>query len=226
MTEAEFNACGDSEKMLKWLQGQEVLSERKARLCAVACCRRILAEIDVDPRDVHAVDVAERYVDGEATAAELDAAARYVAEANSARRTAAFACRDATSRNEPAVLIADCTAGNAAWAIAEYASGMDYNNPAFTAVRADEMAAQATILRDVLGPLPFRPITIESAWRTPVVLELARTIYDGRDFSLLPVLGAALSDAGCSDSDVLGHCGNAGPHVRGCFLLDLILGKS
>ena len=89
---------------------------------------------------------------------------------------------------------------------------------------ADEHAAQAGLLRDIFGN-PFRPVTRDQAWLTSTVVALARGMYDSRDFTSLPILADALMDAGCDSDDILGHCRSEGPHVRGCWVVDLVLGK-
>ena len=87
-----------------------------------------------------------------------------------------------------------------------------------------EVQAQAHLLREVVGN-PFRPVTFAPAWRTDTVLVLARQIDESRDFSPMPILADALQDAGCDNEDVLNHCRGPGPHVRGCWVIDLILEK-
>jgi hypothetical protein len=79
-------------------------------------------------------------------------------------------------------------------------------------------------LRDVFGN-PFRPVTLDPAWRTANVVSLARAIYDERAFDRMPILADALEDAGCTSADVLEHCRRPGEHVRGCWVVDLVLGK-
>jgi hypothetical protein len=80
-------------------------------------------------------------------------------------------------------------------------------------------------LRDVFGN-PFRPVAVEPGWRTGTAVALARQMYASRDFSLMPILADALQDAGCECADVLDHCRGDGPHVRGCWVIDLVLGKA
>jgi hypothetical protein len=58
-----------------------------------------------------------------------------------------------------------------------------------------------------------------------MVARLARGIYDDRAFDRLPILADALEDAGCHDTAILDHCRQPGPHVRGCWVVDLLLGK-
>jgi hypothetical protein len=84
---------------------------------------------------------------------------------------------------------------------------------------------QADLVREVVGN-PFRPIAFDPRWRTSDVTQLARAIYDDRAFDRMPILADALMDAGCADEDLIGHCRWAGPHVRGCWVLDLVLGRA
>ncbi len=80
------------------------------------------------------------------------------------------------------------------------------------------------LIRDLFGN-PFRPVSFSPAWRTSTVLALASQMYELRDFSALPILADALQDAGCDSTGVLDHCRGAGPHARGCRVVDLVLGK-
>jgi hypothetical protein len=234
MTEAEWWACQQPELMLYFLRDSGKASDRKLRLFAVACCRHLLRRVAVDPRDIRAVDAAERYADGESTPAELDAVSTYIWGPPSAPRTAAFACRDAASR-EAATVMADATAGNAAWAAGEHAAsllGVSMDDPAVATARTAEEAIQAALLRDILGPWPFRPKpaipAAVLAWNDGCIVKLAASIYEERDFSQerMGVLADALEEAGATDEDILGHCRQHGAvHVRGCWLLDLLLAR-
>ncbi len=71
----------------------------------------------------------------------------------------------------------------------------------------------------------FRPINLDTFWLSSNVKEIARTIYDERSFERMPILANALEDAGCDNEEILRHCRGEGPHVRGCWVLDLLLGK-
>jgi hypothetical protein len=88
-----------------------------------------------------------------------------------------------------------------------------------------EQSVQSSILRDIFGN-PFAPIDFLPEWRTEAVVALARGIYEERAWERMPVLGDALEDAGCHDPEVLEHCRGAGPHHRGCWVVDLVLGKT
>lgn len=80
------------------------------------------------------------------------------------------------------------------------------------------------VIRDVFGE-SFRRIIFNPTWRTSTVSALARQIYDSRNFATMPILADALEDTGCRNEDILEHCRSAGPHVRGCWVVDLVLGK-
>jgi hypothetical protein len=82
----------------------------------------------------------------------------------------------------------------------------------------------SNLLRDIIGN-PFRPVAFSPEWRTDTALSLAGQMYDSRDFGAMPILADALQDAGCEDEDILNHCRGNGPHVRGCWVVDLVLGK-
>src|SRR5262249_14200023 len=86
----------------------------------------------------------------------------------------------------------------------------------------------ADLLRELFGPLPFRAVTVHPSWvhwNGGTVVQLARSIYEDRRFGGLPILADALEDSGCFDPDILGHCRSGGDHVRGCWVVDLVLGK-
>lgn len=93
---------------------------------------------------------------------------------------------------------------------------------------------QAALLRELFGN-PFRMVSINPVWllrgsghpwqRGPIA-ELAQSIYDQRAFERLPILAAALEEAGCTDAEILGHLRGLGPHIRGCWVVDLLLHKN
>jgi hypothetical protein len=82
----------------------------------------------------------------------------------------------------------------------------------------------ADLIRDVFGSIS-RPVRFDPRWRTSDAVDLAQAIYEDRAFDRLPILADALMDAGCEDEQVIGHCRSEGPHVRGCWVVDQVLGK-
>ena len=97
-------------------------------------------------------------------------------------------------------------------------------------IRIESILPQCQLLRDIFNPC--RPVTIDPAWQTAQVVALAQAAYDQReppagtlDVARLAVLADALEEAGCTDQTVLDHLRGPGPHVRGCWVVDLILGK-
>lgn len=219
MTEKEWLVCTDPTSMLDFLHGQA--SDRKLRLFAVACCRRIWTLVGNDRRRLAVLT--EGYADGQVDQAELLTACD---EAHDSDWTAGLAFKEAAALDD----IEDAAAyaaGNAARAAADAAT--DY--PAFSertaawiAACQTEFAGQAALLREVFGN-PFRPITVENSWLTATVVALATAVYDDRAFDRLPILADALEDAGCTHADILNHCHQPGEHVRGCWAVDLLLGK-
>jgi len=127
----------------------------------------------------------------------------------------------------------------AAWAIGtsirEAIREADANVPGREAARKSEQEAQADLLHDIFGPLPFRKVNIDPAWlawNNGTVKRLAEAAYADRtmpagtlDVALMGVLADALEESGCTSEEILEHLRGPGPHVRGCFVLDLLLGK-
>ncbi len=99
------------------------------------------------------------------------------------------------------------------------------SNVVFDKVRRAEQVAQCNLLRDIFGN-PFRPVTLHPSWLTSDVHTLATGIYADRAFDRMPILADALQDAGCDNDDILNHCRGDELHVRGCWVVDLLLGKS
>jgi hypothetical protein len=93
---------------------------------------------------------------------------------------------------------------------------------------AQQMALLSACVRDIIGN-PFRPSPglppAVLAWNDGTVRRLAAGIYEERGFDRLPILADALLDAGCDEGELIAHCRSEGPHVRGCWAVDLILGK-
>jgi hypothetical protein len=99
----------------------------------------------------------------------------------------------------------------------------------YTGVAASEAERrlQCDVIRDLFGN-PFHPLALDHScliWNGGTVPKLAQGIYEDRAFDRLPILADALEEAGCTNADILDHCRGLGPHVRGCWVVDLLLGK-
>jgi hypothetical protein len=248
VTEAEWLECSDPQKMLKLLRGKA--SDRKLRLFACACCRRIWRHLE-DERSRQAVEVAERYADGHASDEELADAEDAAGDANCDGMGAASAAVPPASADayEAASALADpdytlydnfLDAVYHQWdaSCGDYYTGKEKAGstaPRKLSVEREigrvakarieaERGAQAALLRDIFGN-PFRLVALDPSWRKPSVVKLARTIYDKRAFDRLPKLADALEKSGCDNADLLAHCRQPGEHVRGCRAVDLLLGK-
>jgi hypothetical protein len=91
-----------------------------------------------------------------------------------------------------------------------------------------ETGAHISLLHEIFGN-PFRSLTVDPrllAWNESTVQKIAQAVYDERAFERLPILADALEEAGCTNPDILNHCRQPSEHVRGCWVVDLILGKS
>jgi hypothetical protein len=195
----------------RFLRGRA--SDRKARLYACACCRMLWAA-ERDERIDRAVDVAERHADGLADAAEVQEARK---EANDASRQDRVR-RDLVYRICGSLAISEGIR-RAAECCAQFAPQAMPCGPEEAARRIH------AVLRDVFGN-PFCHVAIHPSWLTSDVLALATGLYYDRAFDRMPILADALQDAGCDNEYILGHCRGAGPHVRGCWVVDAVLGKA
>jgi hypothetical protein len=248
MTEAEWLACTDPQKMLESLGDKA--SDRKLRLFACGCCRR-LWDVLASRRPKHwppvvtrwrkaMVEGVERYVDGAydpSTAKFPIGGDRYTGGGDWLDWVAGRAAEVEEPALPTAVEVSEyaCEARRHQ-ALEEWAGRLrlppgEADDPEAAATAA-ERATQCQLLRDIFGN-PFRPVALDPAWLTPDVLSLARAAYDNRTLpegtlepERLGLLADALEDGGCNHADLLGHLRGPGPHVRGCWAVDLILGKS
>jgi hypothetical protein len=209
MTEAEWLECKDPVGMLEFVR--RGASERKLRLFAVACCRRLEVWLP-DQRSWDSVQVAELFADGIGSPADL-LLARRDAEASFREDRAAFGAVAATSL--------------AAWDAAQGAvEAVDYLGWDVHEEGEEREIGQASLARDIFNP--FRRVRISPFWllfQEGAVPKLVRTIYDDRAFDRLPLLADALDDGGCTNADILSHCRSPGPHMRGCWVIDLLLDR-
>jgi hypothetical protein len=219
MNEREWLASADPAAMLEAVGGRA--RERKLRLFAVACCRRLSHHSrNRSQRDL--LEVVEGYADGRVEAVGLRKALN-LAAGHGVRISFAvwFTAHPWNFRPTEAAR----EAGNEVGKVTKRSA----HSKTWETARDAECAAQAALLRDVLGN-PFRtPPAIDPAWlawHEGLIASMARRMYEARDFADLPVLADALEEAGCADERLLGHCRSPGPHVRGCWPVDLLLGRS
>ncbi len=229
MDEATWLACTDLTPMLAFLQTSGLASARKLRLLAVACCRGAGRLFSLK-RLQAAVLASELYADGLLTAEELENARSAVARlAERAFRThiralpwtipvqnkfARYAAMQVASRDIDEVLEVVGSGLVVGKTRADYEQKL-----------RQKQVRQSAWLRDIFGN-PFQRTLLSSSWRTTNVTTLANAIYQEHNFEDLPILADAVEEAGCTDAAVLGHLRGAGPHVRGCWALDLVLGKT
>jgi hypothetical protein len=237
MTEKEWQQATDPRPLMEYLRAKRSASrtksgKRKLRLFACACLHGIWSLLR-QPGSRQALYYAELYADGETTDNDLATAHR---AARIARRkeagefgsspywqSAEAACHVCEKRfdNGDHTSVAHASFSSAtAWAIDRVRSGLGLTHGEESQTRH---AVHADWLRDIFGN-PFRPVAFAPEWRTDTAIALARTMYESREFSAMPILADALQDAGCDNDDVLNHCRGAGPHVRGCWVCDLVLG--
>jgi hypothetical protein len=202
MTEKQWWRSADPRPMVELVRGRA--GERKLRLFACACCRAYPAVL-ADPDFLAAVETAERAADGAAAPGELGAREYVVTEL-------IFDTRYAKSRPLPHGAAQPLVAATARDPVPHWQ------------LRPTRAKALAGLARCVFGN-PFRGVAADYSWLTSTVTALARGIYEERAFDRLPILADALQDAGCDSADILGHCRGGGPHVRGCWVVDLLLGK-
>jgi hypothetical protein len=221
VTEAEWDRCTDPRPMLGFLRGG-FASQRKLRLFAVGCWRRLGHALpDAPARE--GIEVAERFADGLATRRELvraswrcDLAADCDAEeaADEATGSASRRFSYAAGGGEPGTANA-------------WHAGYEMD--------PEDCAAQCQLFRCIFGN-PFRPGSLDPAWiawHGGAVKRLAEAVYDERelpsghlDAARLAVLADMFEESGCTDADLLAHLRGPGPHVRGCFAVDALLGRA
>jgi hypothetical protein len=232
MNEADWLSCTDPSLLLPSREGD--LPERKLRLFACACTRRVWHLLTRESVR-NAVLTAERFADGQAGHDELRSGWLTVRKALSTTplstrwEDALMAALNSTSER-----ITPWNAGEAA-RMAAHALDADWRQQHPVSDRAgdkerqrtgspDERAYQCHLFRDLV---PFQPVAIDPVWLTwegSQVVALARTIHDEQRWQDLPVLADALEEAGCTDQVLLDHCRKGGKHARGCWLLDRLLG--
>jgi hypothetical protein len=197
-------------------------SDRKFRLFAVACCRRIWVHVR-DGRVREAVEVAERFAEGRADKQDLRTARRAMTLAQrelhwrQRSRAAGFALRTASAA------VADQAwdaARRASWESAWASTPTGPNQP-------EERGAHAELVREVFGNPFAHPLggVAQAGWLSGEVFHEAERIYADQLFDRLPGLAEPLERAGCDDVGLLAHLRKSGSHWRGCWALDRLTGR-
>jgi hypothetical protein len=249
MTDAEWLHCDNPALMTVYLFQRPGPSDRKVRLHACAGCRQIW-HLLTDERRRRAVEITESNADGAATAEELaEAYARARTAWNEARlrmqrmqpsKEKASAALEAEALHVPVwVAQPDAARRDRHWLAAilvQVCGALHSRLPGTDAERHAKRVrmrqSSCRLIREVFGN-PFRPVAVAPAWLTPTIKALAQAAYDNRslpsgrlDNARLAVLSDALEEVGCDNADILSHCRQPGEHVRGCWLIDALLGKS
>jgi hypothetical protein len=241
MTQAEWLACHDVNEMLDYLKEEakvvrSLKGRRKLRLFACGCCRQVWQLIE-DCRSRRLVELSEQLADGLAVPtdlAEAEAAARS-AKSDADVASAGFSSMTHIRRVGAAIGAALQTVAKESHAAARKSSGLalcsmggfwsiEEPNPAWEA----QEKRQTDLLQCIFGNL-FHSLKVTPTWLTwnnGTARRIAQAIYEERAFDRLPILADALEEAGCTDADILNHCRQPGEHARGCWVVDLLLGKS
>lgn len=232
MTEAKWLTCMDPTPMLGYLRDKG--GSRKLRLFACICCRRIWYML-TDIRTQQAVKVAEAFADSLTSQRE--------------RRTSCAEVRSYADDFAPDEAVAAAihrlpffaAVEASRWSASACGAAADADWPGLNHIevgqreRVQERTRQAALLREFFGN-PFRLVSLSAAfltWNEALVVRLAQTAYAERkmpegilDNVRLAILADALEESGCADADILNHLRSPGPHVRGCWAVDLCLGKA
>ncbi len=240
MTEREWLEGSDPSPMLTWLNERDA-SARKFRLFTCAAARS-LWHLMTRELARETVIAAEQFADGELIDAQRRACAEALRATYPPRMTpdnpvsaeylagmVAFYCAWSNSITPRAGLHLNRHGSESVvhwvpFALVLAETGL-WDQPAGQPIAVAEARRQCRLVWDIFGN-PFRPVAADPSWLTSAVVGLARGMYADRAFEVLPILADALQDAGCEDEQLLGHCLGTGPHVRGCWVVDLVLGKA
>ncbi len=211
--------CGEPDAMLDFLLKRDDADWKKVLLWACACVRHIWPLLATEGIR-RAVEVVERFACGLASEREVEAAGRAAGGVKKGNRRANHAAWLLTRLASSAWRFPP---GDISEAVVEAVAGSEE----LPSARAEERAAHADQARCVFGS-PFRPVVFDQSWRLwngGAAVALARAVYAERDFSMVPLLADMVEDAGATDAQLLEHLRGPGPHARGCFAVDGVLGR-
>jgi hypothetical protein len=238
MTEAEWFHTDDAKEMVNFLCQEQnghrrKVGRRKLRLFGCACCRNHW-DVMIESRSRAAVEYMERLADEADVIACLEKVQEDARQGLTAiqyshlRNPADPRLRDRDTREDLAATAAHALVSRQPWmsALADQDMRMYVGEGDEVAHRLwrQRLKRMADLLRDIFGN-PFQVLKVPRGWQTANVVALAQVIYDERVYDRMPILGDALEDAGCTNADMLMHCRQPGEHVRGCWVVDLLLDK-
>jgi hypothetical protein len=210
MHEEEWLKSNDLQAMLEIIRNEPI--PRKDRLCAVAWARSVLRHATTEP----AFQPYRDWLDEASWTPQLEAAERF-ADGMISPATLRAARRPSGGPYNFFMIVA----GVSRFSLGEAFTALRGIKGEFKLPHLEEICG---LIREVFGN-PLRLVTFEPCWRSGNAVALAHTMYDERDFAAMPILADALQDAGCEVPAILDHCRSPGPHVRGCWVVDLVLGK-
>jgi hypothetical protein len=241
MTEADWWAATESVRLTDWLFFDAAATSRKLRLFSVACCRSV-EHLVRTPDLIALLRMVEAVADQQSTAEQLRVAWQTGWDRHITESGQPFDPRRALYAADHAYLLAAAEEYQqrdrahyrqmdsepafpaVSWAVLNAVGTAHLRGPRPT--RQAEACRHVHLLHDIFGPLPFRDVAIAPAWLTSDVMSLARGIYEEKAFDRMPILADALQDAGCDNEEILTHCrATQWEHVRGCWVIDLLLGK-
>jgi hypothetical protein len=226
MTEDKWQRCPDAKPMLKFLEGRA--KRRKLRLFACAMCRlsvHLLVGLDGERLLREAEEAADQGGNEVGIPLSNEELKEYAARHSINARGPEAQRGEVEASHLLQRCRGDVAPVNQSEWLAAWHNAMFAQYP-FLCTDPDSEAGgpadQVAALLDIFGN-PFRHSAFSPGWQTDAVVGLARSMYDSRDFGVMPILADALEDAGCDSADMLAHCRSPGRHVRGCWLVDLVL---
>lgn len=227
MTEQEWLDSSDPDSMLEELRASKMnrskWGRRKLRLFGCGCCARVKRLMS--ERGQRWLELGEQNADALINMEQLRRVGMEHIGAVDGQNAEHIADLSAWFTIGPNVMI---TAQAAARSASDAIGTETWHQRADSrAARDSERSEQTRLLREIIGN-PFRTVSANLSllsWNDSTVPKIAQTIYEERRFKDLPILSDALEEAGCTNADILDHCRSEGPHVRGCWVVDLILGK-
>lgn len=221
MTESDWLSASQIYELTHYKSSR---SDRKRRLLACAATRRLI-EAHSDPRLDAAISGCEQFADRAASWQDMLEIRRSL---RSLQREMAAIHSDVSDLNALRAVLTLIGREFVDYRLALEAAQHHRGHRPRDYVEGcrEEEQQQIHLARDIFGN-PFRPVAFSPEWRTSTVVSLAQGMYESRDFTPMPLLADSLQDAGCEHEDILAHCRDAnGTHVRGCWVVDGVLGKS